>query len=235
MQHSSNLILLCYLSRQENHFQSSLGLKYPRIITPLYIMPSNKDRLYLGLYARGGTARMPGGEDKSGSGSISAMSQLTGSARYHWALLVGPKVENNETSGKRFHVKERISGTESAWEFSEQETGTSSTLMVLVRVQVAKITNMKALEAILKSVPVTTEQRGQNCVEWVREALAALQNDNKALGTSVLDWATVRGTAMWYVEEKTMQHRFDGQAAPGQFDTRRVSTYDLLERKELVP
>jgi hypothetical protein len=37
------------------------------------------------------------------------------------------------------------------------------------------------------------------------------------------------------VEQKTMQHRFDGQAAPGQFDTRRVSTYDLLEGKELVP
>ncbi len=28
-------------------------------------MPSNKDRLYVALYARGGQARMPGGEDKS--------------------------------------------------------------------------------------------------------------------------------------------------------------------------
>ncbi|EXA30843.1 hypothetical protein BFJ63_vAg18137 [Fusarium oxysporum f. sp. narcissi] len=199
-------------------------------------MPSNKDRLYVGLYARGGTAKMPGGEDRSGSESIPAMSRLTDSTRYHWALLVAPKVEDSETRGKRFHAKERIySGMQSVWEFSEQETGTSSTLMILVRIQVAKVMNMRSLEAILRSVPVRGEQRGWNCVEWVREALAALQNDNKALGTSVLDWATVRDTAMWYVEQKAMQHRFDGQAAPGQFDTSRVSTYDLLERKELVP
>jgi hypothetical protein len=26
-------------------------------------MPSNKDRLYVALYARGGAAKMPGGED----------------------------------------------------------------------------------------------------------------------------------------------------------------------------
>ncbi|KAF4442002.1 hypothetical protein F53441_11847 [Fusarium austroafricanum] len=181
-------------------------------------MPSNKDRLYVGLYARGGTAKMPGGEDK-----------------YHWALLVGPKVESNETRGKRFHAKERIySGTQSVWEFSEQETGTSSTLMILIRVQVAKVNNMAALEAILRSVPIRAGKPGWNCVEWVREALAALQNDSKALGTSMLDWTTVRDTAMWYVEQKAMQHRFDGQAVPGQFDTSRVPTYDLIERKELI-
>ncbi|KAL3584836.1 hypothetical protein FPOAC2_14617 [Fusarium poae] len=144
-------------------------------------MPSNKERLYVGLYARGGTAKMPGGEDK-----------------YHWALLVGPKVENNETRGKRFHAKERIySGMQSVWEFSEQETGTASTLMILLG----------------------GEQEGWNCFEWVREALATLKNDSKALGTSVLDWATLRDTAMSYVQEKGMKHRFDGQAAPGQFDT----------------
>ncbi|KAF4975448.1 hypothetical protein FZEAL_7768 [Fusarium zealandicum] len=153
-------------------------------------MPSNKDRLYVGLYARGGTAKMPGGED---------------------------------------------SGTQSVWEFSEQETGTSSTLMILVRIQVAKIKSMTSLEAMLRSVPVRGEQPGWNCVEWVREALAALQNDGDALGTSVLDWAIVRDGCMRYVERKAMQHRFDGQAAPGQFDTSRVSTYDLLEGKELVP
>ncbi|KAG8664899.1 uncharacterized protein FPOAC1_012876 [Fusarium poae] len=155
---------------------------------------------------------------------------------YHWALLVGPKVENNETRGKRFHAKERIySGMQSVWEFSEQETGTASTLMILVRIQVAKVKSMERLEIILRSVPVRGEQEGWNCFEWVREALATLKNDSKALGTSVLDWATLRDTAMSYVQEKGMKHRFDGQAAPGQFDTSRVSTYDLLEGKELVP
>ncbi|CVK98617.1 uncharacterized protein FMAN_16168 [Fusarium mangiferae] len=165
-------------------------------------MPSNKDRLYVGLYARGGTVKMPGGEDK-----------------YHWALLVRPKGEDGDTRGKRFHAKERIySGTQSVWEFSEQETGTASTLMILVRIQIAKVKSLKKLEASLRS-----------------EALSTLQSNNKALGTAVLDWTTARDTAMWYVEQKALQHRFDGQAAPGQFDTSRVSTYSLLQGKELVP
>ena len=33
-------------------------------------MPSNKDRLYVALYARGGQARMPGGEDKLVSAAV---------------------------------------------------------------------------------------------------------------------------------------------------------------------
>ncbi|KAJ4007793.1 hypothetical protein NW766_009598 [Fusarium irregulare] len=178
---------------------------------------------------------MPGGEDKWGSNVFPAMSSLTDSPRYHWALLVGPKAEDDETRGKRFHAKERIySGTQSVWEFSEQETGTSSTLMILVRIQVAKVVNMGNLVTILRSVPVKSAEPGWNCIEWVREALSAVQSGGKAVGSSVLEWATVRQTAMWYVEHKSMQHRFDGQAAPGQFDTRRVPTYDILQGKELV-
>ena len=38
----------------------------PFYIDTLYIftMPSNKDRLYVALYARAGAATMPGGEDE---------------------------------------------------------------------------------------------------------------------------------------------------------------------------
>ncbi|KAF4955405.1 hypothetical protein FGADI_4585 [Fusarium gaditjirri] len=119
------------------------------------------------------------------------------SNKYYWALLVGPKAEGGETRGKRFHAKERIySGTQSVWEFSDQETGTASTLMILVRIQIAKVKSLKKLEGTLRSVPVRGEQPGWNCVGWVKEALAALQNDNDALGTAVLDWTTVRDTAM---------------------------------------
>ncbi|KAF4509389.1 hypothetical protein G6O67_003565 [Ophiocordyceps sinensis] len=55
-------------------------------------MPSSKDRLYVALYARGGASMMPGGED-----------------RYHWALILGPKFEDDEARGKRFHAKESLS------------------------------------------------------------------------------------------------------------------------------
>lgn len=34
------------------------------LIAAFIKMPMNKDRLYVGLYARGGGDRMPGGEDR---------------------------------------------------------------------------------------------------------------------------------------------------------------------------
>jgi hypothetical protein len=36
-------------------------------------MPSNKDRLYVALYARGGAAKMPGGEDTYANKAIAAL------------------------------------------------------------------------------------------------------------------------------------------------------------------
>ncbi|KAG5743522.1 hypothetical protein H9Q70_013766 [Fusarium xylarioides] len=94
---------------------------------------------------------------------------------------VGPKAEDGDTRGKRFHAKERIySGTQSVLEFSEQETGTASTLMILVRIQIAKVKSLKKLEATLRSVPEKGDQPGWNCVDWVKEAIAALQNNKEA-------------------------------------------------------
>ncbi|KAH0353159.1 hypothetical protein KCU81_g1582, partial [Aureobasidium melanogenum] len=46
-------------------------------------MPSNKARLYVALYVRGGAAKMPGEEDT-----------------YHWALLVGPKSDKADDEEK---------------------------------------------------------------------------------------------------------------------------------------
>lgn len=52
------------------------------------------------------------------------------------------------------------------------------------------------------------------------------------VGTSNTDWSTIRDTAMHYVEGKKAQHRFDGK---GNFDLSKVATWDMLERKGLVP
>jgi hypothetical protein len=54
---------------------------------------------------------------------------------------------------------------------------------------------------------------------------------SKALGTNVTDWAKVRNQAMGYCQQKKDQHRFDGQ---GNFDMRKVPTFDLMELKEIV-
>ncbi|KAI1824292.1 hypothetical protein F4861DRAFT_539175 [Xylaria intraflava] len=97
---------------------------------------------------------------------------------------------------------------------------------------------MDRLVSVLEGVPVREPEPGWNCVEWVKEALMRLEKDEekdeKALGTSVLGWQAVRDAAMWYVEEKAAEHRFDGKAEAGQFDTRKVATYDLVEETETI-
>ncbi|KAF4987522.1 hypothetical protein FDECE_15397 [Fusarium decemcellulare] len=185
-------------------------------------MPSDKDRLYVALYARGGSATMPGGED-----------------RYHWALLVGPKTEDQDSRGMRFHAKEGLALVngqgQSVWSFEEREIGMAPTAMILVRVMVAKIKNRDRVLSILRGLPIRGGEAGWNCVAWVKEALEALQRDGKALGTSRVDWETVRDAAMQYAREKEAAHRFDGQAGSGQFDVRKVPTWDLLTGREAVP
>ena len=71
--------------------------------------------------------------------------------------------------------------------------------MQLVRVLVAKVKDLKRIERILRAIPIRQDVRGWNCVDWMREALEALSNDGKALGTAVTNWQTVRDACMNYV------------------------------------
>ncbi|KAI0426084.1 hypothetical protein F5Y09DRAFT_334430 [Xylaria sp. FL1042] len=118
-------------------------------------MPSEKDRLYVALYARGGVPTMPGLEDT-----------------YHWALIVGPKTESENSRG-------------SVWEYEERTISMATTSMLLVRIMVGK-----------------PEIPGWNCVEWVREAFLAAIQDGKALGTSASDWESVRDVMWYIEDKK---------------------------------
>ncbi|KAF7509587.1 hypothetical protein GJ744_007625 [Endocarpon pusillum] len=51
------------------------------------------------------------------------------------------------------------------------------------------------------------------------------------MGTSVLEWESVRDEAMKYCQRKQDQHRFDGQ---GLYDSSKAPTYDLVEGKETI-
>ncbi|EGP83554.1 uncharacterized protein MYCGRDRAFT_96713 [Zymoseptoria tritici IPO323] len=182
-------------------------------------MPSNKDRIYIALYARGGEPQMPGLEDK-----------------YHWGIIVGPKSDASDAQGRRFHAKEQMTindgRAESSWQFEERAISMAPTAMILVRVVVGKVANTKRMQDVLESTPIRGAEPGWNCVAWVQEALERLQADGKALGTSATDWKSVRDAAMNYVEHKKAQHRFDGN---GQFDNTKVPTWDLIEGVEVFP
>ena len=110
----------------------------------------------------------------------------------------------------------------------------SSVFMLLARVQIAKIRDTDGLLALLRQVPIRGGEPGWNCIGWVKEALQVLGNNDTVVGRSSLAWQSVRDTAMWYVDKKAAEHRFDGKAEPGQFDMAKVPTYDTLQNTETV-
>jgi len=145
---------------------------------------------------------------------------------------VGPKDEENNDQGKRYHAKEQLGANgRSEWRFEERDIFMALTNMLLVRILIAKVTNMDRLINIVRSIPVQQGVAGWNCVSWVCEALVALEADGKALGTSVVEWTKVRDAAMNFCQRKKDEHRFDGES---NFDTSKAPTFDLIENRETV-
>jgi hypothetical protein len=151
--------------------------------------------------------------------------------RYHWAILVGPKLEDDGRRGMRYHAKERLTLSGTEWFFDEQDIPLVPTGMLLVRIMIGKVEDKVRLVSVLRNTPIRQGQPGWNCVIWVKEVLEGLKADGKAMGTSVLEWESVRDEAMKYCQRKQDQHRFDGQ---GSYDLNKAPTYDLVEGKEMV-
>ncbi len=104
--------------------------------------------------------------------------------------------------------------------------------MLLVRIMIAKVEDNSRLSNMLRSTPIRQGEQGWNCVFWIKEVLEKLKGETKALGTKEIEWEKVRDGAMVYCRRKKDEHRFDGK---GNFDMSKVPTYDLIERKEIVP
>ncbi|KAI1325731.1 hypothetical protein F5Y16DRAFT_411254 [Xylariaceae sp. FL0255] len=97
-------------------------------------MPSDKDRLYIALYARGGSPKMPGLEDTS-------------------ALIVGPQNDKGPAAeGTRFHAKEVVTVTgvpprpQMVWTYEEKNIALRPTALLLVRIVIGK----EAMEVLLQ-------------------------------------------------------------------------------------
>ncbi|KAK0390716.1 hypothetical protein NLU13_0219 [Sarocladium strictum] len=187
-------------------------------------MPSDKDRLYVALYARGGKPTMPGLEDT-----------------YHWGLIIGPKKELADSEGSRYHAKEVIQNignqdapvSQSVFQFEERGIPMAATAMLLVRIMIGKVKDKKRLESIFRNTPIQSRVTGWNCVFWVKEAIETAIADKKALGVPEgCTWQTIRDVAMWYIEKKKAAHRFDGK---GDYDQRKAATWDMIEGIERIP
>ncbi|MCJ1246431.1 hypothetical protein MMC30_003638 [Trapelia coarctata] len=154
-------------------------------------------------------------------------------SRYHWGLIIGPKVEVKDGRGMRYHAKETLLRPgQNEWSYEEREISLAPTNMLLVRIMIGKVADVERAVSILRSVPVVQGSQTWNCVVWVKNALEGLQADGKAMGTSKLEWRVVRDAAMRYCQHKRDQHRFDGTTS---VDTSKAPTYDLLEGREAIP
>ncbi|KAK8069983.1 hypothetical protein PG994_006599 [Apiospora phragmitis] len=86
--------------------------------------------------------------------------------RYHWAIIVGPKTEDSDSRGHRFHAKEKINlvgnppKPQSVWQYEAKDTGMLSTNILLVRIVVGKVKNMTRLRSILDNTPIRPEVKG---------------------------------------------------------------------------
>ncbi|MCJ1246429.1 hypothetical protein MMC30_003636 [Trapelia coarctata] len=161
---------------------------------------------------------------------------------------LSPSIHHSTPLPKRYHAKS-LPPTPSKpmqWLYEEHYISTTPENMLLVLITIGKVTNLPHLEGILRGVPVVQGSESWNCVSWVKDALEALRGDGerervpvlqrgleneKALGTHILEWEMVRDASMRYCAEKRVQRRFDGKA---DFDMKRIPTFDLLERKETV-
>lgn len=120
---------------------------------------------------------------------------MTPLARYHWALLVGPKKESGPVDGQRYHVKNQPVAPR--WYYDAHNTqDVRVTGQLLARVTIAKIVDEARLISILKSVPVDPpdwegKKNGREpkwtCRIWIIAALKAIRADGGAVGTNVLD------------------------------------------------
>lgn len=138
----------------------------------------------------------------------------------------------------RFHAKNEITMVDgsyrSVWKYESKTTFLLSTDVLLVRIMIGKVINMHRLVSAFEQTPVRGDEPGYehwNCVEWIKEALTVIEKDQNILGTSAINWNSVRNAAMWYIEKKKAEHRFDGQ---GESEERRVPTWSLLEKRELI-
>lgn len=177
-------------------------------------MPPQTQQLYVALYGR--RVAPPEG------------SQL---ATHHWALLVGSESKGKDECGRRYHVKKRATDEGTfAWFYEGVDIPLKATNMLDVYIAVAKVHDPVRLEAELKMVPVVQANEKWDCITWLKNALAALDRSG-CLETKCPPWNLVERTAMRYIKSKLAVRRPDGQMSSDS----KVTTYDLMEEKEINP
>ena len=185
-------------------------------------MPRNKPRLQLALYAR---PKHPGA--------------------YHYALFVSPQsTKSNKQAttplATKYHVKntlQNVSGElTQPWRFERLViSDVQLEQRLLVRIVIAKVTSLDALERILDAVPVyqlndpdQAKAQAFSCLTWLRAALEELRVQGAV--AKLDEWEEIQKKAFEYVERKKEMGRWsaDWKGEVG------VPMLDLLDGREVV-
>ncbi|KAI0139959.1 hypothetical protein F4776DRAFT_568392 [Hypoxylon sp. NC0597] len=131
--------------------------------------------------------------------------------------------------GMRYQVRNLAPGV---WQYVEDALpDVRSTVDLLVRVVIAKVTNEFDLVDIFRGTPVLQNNPSFNFRTWVIEAVLRISRDRKAVGTAQLNWAKIENCARSYVADKIAAGRFGRDR-----DMRRPKpTWDMLEGREIIP
>lgn len=104
-----------------------------------------------------------------------------------------------------------------------------NTLNLLARVLIAKVEDEKRLFQVLRNVPIIQGDDNWRCRHWVIDAIAALDADGKAVGTSILEWQTIQSAGEEFVRKKLAAGRYEENLSGPR------PLFDLLNGKEVVP
>ncbi|GAD97474.1 hypothetical protein LEMA_P119770.1 [Paecilomyces variotii No. 5] len=180
-------------------------------------MRSNKSRFYVSLYFRSGQSPPDS---------------------YHWALLVGPKHDEDHYDAMQYHVKNTIQPGVSGqpWVFEASRLGDSETrFRLLTRVLIAKIGDPSSVDASLRSVPVVQGDPDFNCISWVRSVIETLDAHGVLSKSKVVDWSAIDQRCRNYVAKKKAAGRWRSSPTPdSKHRSVKIPTWDMLQERETV-
>lgn len=119
----------------------------------------------------------------------------------------------------------------------------------LIRIAVAKVTDQRRLQTLLRDIALREDDSAFNCLTWVREAFVKLLDDGKSVKSYLKpeDWSAVETCARKYCKRKRDAGRFQENNAHGangagrgggvlnRWNPEMISTFNFWENRETTP
>ncbi|EPE33706.1 hypothetical protein GLAREA_06719 [Glarea lozoyensis ATCC 20868] len=149
--------------------------------------------------------------------------------RYHLGFIIGPKNEaGDRVPGARYYVKNNFL---KQWIYEEIPLNdVKQSTQLLARIMVAKIEDEARLVRIFETVPIMQNNPDWRCRTWVANAMAAIPQDGRVVGTSQLSWEEIERVGREFVGTKSQAGRYNDQAS---WNGPRP-TLDLIQRREVI-